>query len=244
MYRPQLKTRDRTGALAGVIAIHALLGFALLNLSGRITVVEDGLTAVTDLIAIAPEPEPPVVEIQPLEAAPEEEGEASPPNIRSEASPVVAPKPEIALPVPPPVVASPTPAEGPDPTQGAAEVPGPGTGAGGTGTGTGAGGSGSGTGGGGLAAVRTRLATPPLRGRDFPRSMLDEWPRGARIFMRFRVGADGQILQCIVDRGTGDPSFDSRVCAIAQARMRYRPALDREGRRVADWAAYGQEPPR
>ena len=120
---------------------------------------------------------------------------------------------------------------------------GPGTGAGGIGTGTGSGGrAGPGGGGDGLAAVRTRLATPPLRGRDFPRELLDAWPRGAWALMRFRIDADGNIIQCITDRGTGNRSIDAQICEVVRRRLRFRPALDRNGRRVADWAAYGQRP--
>jgi hypothetical protein len=62
--------------------------------------------------------------------------------------------------------------------------------------------------------------------------------------MRFRVNADGFIIQCINDRSTGSPTVDARICEIARQRLHFRPALDRSGRRVADWAAYGQEPPR
>ena len=244
MYRPTLKKRDRAGVIAGVIAIHAGLAFALLHLSGTVDLVPD--EEVLQIFDInQPDPPPPVVIQEIREKAPEKEGEASPPNIKSEATPVVRPKPRIEVPAPPVVVASPTPNQGAAPTQGAAPVPGPGTGAGGTGTGLGAGGSGSGRGGGGtgLAAVRTRLATRPLVGRDFPPGLLDAWPRGAMAFMRLRVDASGSVVQCIMDRGTGNRRMDDDICAIVQQRLRYRPALDGDGRPVADWAGYRQEPP-
>ncbi|QIK95324.1 energy transducer TonB [Sphingomonas sp. HDW15A] len=246
MYRPSLKPRDRMASLLLVAVIHVGLVFAMLNLSGAIDIVSrDDLT---QLIDIASEPPPPPIE-EPkveLQAAPEEEGEASPPNIQSKATPIPEPQPRIQLPVPPPMPVSPTPNTGSEPTQGAAPVPGPGTGAGGQGTGTGAGGSGSGPGGGGdgLATVRTRLATRPLSGRDFPNELLDRWPRGRGVFMRFRVDSEGRIIQCIVDQGTGDPNLDAAVCATAQSRLRYFPGVNRSGQRVADWAAYGQRPPR
>ena len=244
MYRPTLKKRDRAGVIAGVVAIHAGLAFALLHLSGTADLVPD--EEVLQIFDInQPEPPPPVVIQEMLEKAPEKEGEASPPNIKSEATPVVRPKPRIKVPAPPVIVAAPTPNQGAAPTQGAA-VPGPGTGAGGIGTGLGAGGSGSGRGGGGtgLAAVRTRLATRPLVGRDFPPGLLDAWPRGAMAFMRLRVDANGSVVQCIMDRGTGNRRMDDDICAIVQQRLRYRPALDESGRPVADWAGYRQEPPR
>lgn len=247
MYRPTLKPRDRFASLLLVGAIHAGLILAMLNLSGAIEIIErDDLTQLIDL---AEEPVPPPVEEVPveLEAAPEEQGEASPPNIESQATPIPDPKPPIVLPIPVPLPVSPTPKEGSETTQGAAPVPGPGTGAGGVGTGTGAGGAGSGTGGGGagpIAMVRTRLATRPLSGRDFPPDLLDRWPPGQQILLRFRVNADGYIIQCDVFQGSGDPSVDEQVCAIARQRLRYRPGLDANRRRVADWAAYGQRPPR
>jgi len=244
MYRASLNNRDRTGVLAGVVAIHAGLAFALLHLSGTVDLIpEQADLQVFDVTQ--PEPPPPVVIQEVQEKAPEKEGEASPPNIKSEATPVVKPKPKIEVPAPPVIVASPTPNQGAAPTQGAAPVPGPGTGAGGVGTGLGAGGSGSGRGGGGgLAAVRTRLATPALRGRDFPNRLLDAWPRGAQAFMRLRVDTNGVVIQCIMDRGTGNRAMDEEICAIVRQRLRYRPALDSGGRPVADWAGYRQEPPR
>ena len=246
MYRPTLNTRDRAASLLLVGVIHAGLILALLNMSGAIDIVsrED----FTQLIDVASEPPPPVVEevkVQ-VQAAPKEEGEASPPNIESKATPIPDPQPRIQLPVPAPMPVSPTPNTGSEATQGAAPVPGPGTGAGGVGNGTGAGGAGNGPGGGGegLASVRTRLATRPLTGRDFPNYLLDRWPRGRGVFMRFRVDSEGRIIQCIVDQGTGDPQLDATVCATAQARLRYYPGVNRSGQRVADWAAYGQRPPR
>ena len=249
MYRSNLKTRDKGGAIVAVAAIHAVLLFVFMHMSGKIDLTDpQSVTRVFDVTEVPPPestPEPPTP-AQETERPKEQEGAASAENVRSQATPVVAPEPPIELPIPVPVATTQTPNEGAAPTQGATEAPGPGTGAGGTGTGTGSGGAGTGTGGGGqgLAATRTRLASRPLRGRDFPPQLLEAWPRGAWIRMRFRVDANGSIIQCIVDQGTGNPSIDSQVCQIVQRRLRYRPALDRNGQRVAAWAGYGQEPPR
>ena len=250
MYRSDLNNRDKGGAITAVVAIHVGLAFAFLHMSGTVNLVDPESAIrvfdVREIIQQPPPPPPPPVREAQKEKPKAKEGAASPKNIKSEATPVVAPKPRIEIPVPPKIAVSETPREGASPTQGASDVRGPGTGAGGIGTGTGSGGAGSGPGGGGqgLAAVRTRLATQPLRGRDFPSQLLEAWPRGAWIRMRFRVDASGAIIQCIVDQGTGVPGIDSQVCAIARQRLRYRPALDRSGQRVADWAGYGQEPPR
>jgi protein TonB len=246
MYRPVPTHRERAATVTAVVLVHLALAYALLNLSGAVRLpLPDELTQLIDVTAEPPPP--PIVEIEQVKEKPKKkEGAASAKNIESQATPVVAPKPVIPVPSPQPIVASETPRTGTQATQGASDVVGPGTGAGGSGTGTGSGGSGTGTGGGGdgLAATRTRLETRPLRGRDFPDWLLDAWPPGAWIRMRFRIDANGGIEQCIVDQGTGNPAIDNQICAIARQRLRYRPALNRSGQRVADWAGYGQEPPR
>src|SRR5205085_2359061 len=96
-----------------------------------------------------PPPPPPRVQQHQHARAKEKEGGTAPKNIRSEATPVVAPKPEIVTPPVQQVVASDTPREGSQATQGASNVRGPGTGAGGNGSGTGRGTGGNGPGGGG-----------------------------------------------------------------------------------------------
>jgi protein TonB len=248
MYRSNLDTRDKSGAIVAVVGIHAALLFALLHLSGRIDLTQP--QSVIRVFDVSEAPPPPQQPIQPKEAAKpkpkESEGAASPKNIRSQATEIAAPTPRIALPVPVPVETSKTPNQGVQATQGAAQVPGPGTGAGGTGTGSGSGGSGSGTGGGGDNGVAQapRLATPVLRGRDFPREMLRSWPRGATVFLRLRVDDRGYVSECTVDRGTGVAAIDSAICNIAHDRLRYRPALNRAGQAVAGWAGYAQPAPR
>lgn len=247
MYRTELETRDKGGAMAAVIAVHGALLLAFLNISGRIDLADPQSAMRVFDVEEVPPPPPPPPQRRAEEARPKEkEGGSAPKNIKSEATPVVAPKPKVVVPPVPQIAASETPRQGTAPTQGTSDVRGPGTGAGGTGTGPGSGSGGSGTGGGGagLAAVRTRLATRPLGGRDFPNDLLDAWPPGAWVFARFRVDANGVIIQCIVDRGSGVPAIDAAVCNAARQRMRYRPALNSKGQRVADWAAYGQRPPR
>ena len=221
MYRSDLKTRDKSGAIAAVAAIHAALLFAFLHLSGRMELADAQSVLRTFDITEVPPPPPSTPEVpKPAEETQkpkEREGAASEKNLQSQATPIVAPKPPIALPIPLPVNTSPTPNQGAAPTQGASNVAGPGTGAGGTGTGTGAGGSGSGAGGGGtgLAVSRTRLAVPPLRGRDFPPQLLDAWPRRVTIWMRVRVDPNG----C-------GPAMHRRS-GHGQSRVRFRGLRDR-----------------
>ena len=248
MYRSDLNTRDRGGAIAAVVAIHAALLLALLNASGRIDLADpqDPLSVFEVTEEVPPPPEPVQQREQERERPREAEGAASPQNIRSRATPIVDPQPRIALPLPVPMATTQTPNEGVQPTQGAADVPGPGTGAGGTGTGTGSGGSGSGTGGGGGGGVAypPRLITPELRGRDFPRELLRMWPARRPAFLRLRIDARGYVSECTVDRGTGVQAIDSVMCNLARERLRFRPAADRQGRPVAGWVGYAQPPPR
>ena len=249
MYRSDLGTRDKGSALIAVAAIHVGIAFALLHLSGTVDLSEpQKVIDVFDVREIPPpsEPPPPPPPQARQEKPKEKEGGSAPKNIKSEATPVVAPEPRIALPVPVPINTSPTPRQGTAPTQGASDVRGPGTGAGGqgTGTGSGVGGLGPGGGGSGRVAVRSRLVTPVLTGRNFPSTMLRSWPRGADVFTRLRVDASGTVIQCIVDRGTGNPVVDAEVCNQVRRYLRFQPAIDDRGQRVADWFGYRQAAPR
>ena len=245
MYRSNLNGRDRSGAIAAVVAIHAGLFFAFLHISGRIDLGDPqrGLS----VFDITPEPPPPPPPPAQQQSKPKEkEGGSAPKNIESQATPVVAPKPRIETPPVQPIPAAEVPRQGADPTQGASDVRGPGTGAGGLGTGTGSGTGGTGPGGGGDGGVAypPRLVTPDLRGRDFGRALLEQWPRGAQIFLRLRVDARGFISECAVDRGTGIAAIDGNICNLAHDRLRFRPALNRSGQPVAGWVGYRQTPPR
>ncbi len=246
MYRAGLNNRDRGGAIAAVAAIHALLLFALLHMSGKMDLADSqSVLRVFDLRDIPPLPPPPRLQTQQPKPR-KKEGGSAPKNIRSEATPVVAPKPEIVTPPVQQIAATETPRTGAAPTQGASDVRGPGTGAGGVGTGTGSGRGGSGPGGGGDSGVAEppHLVTPVLTGRDIPPDLLDEWPRGVPVFLRLRVDPQGYVSECNVLRGTGIPTIDAVMCNIAHERLRFRPAMNRSGQAVAGWFGYAQRPPR
>jgi len=242
-YRTDISPRDRSGAIIAVVAIHAALLFAFLHLSGRMDLQSATENAMSMFDVNPPPPPPPPPKQQPKPK--EKEGGSAPKNIRSEATPVVAPKPEIVTPPIQKIAATETPRTGTAPTQGASDVRGPGTGAGGTGNGTGSGSGGNGSGGGGGGVVEPpHLVTPVLSGRDFPRNMFDQWPRGATVFLRLRVDPQGYVSECAVDRGTGVQSIDAVMCNLAHDRLRFRPALNRSGQAVAGWFGYAQPPPR
>ncbi len=240
MYRSDLNNRDKGGAMAAVIAIHAGIAFALLQMSGQVDLGDaQNPLRVFDLSEIKPPPPPPPPPQQAERAKPKDEEGGSPANIKSEATPVVAPKPRIELPVTPPIAVTETPRQGAAPTQGAAAVRGPGTGAGGTGTGTGSG-SGAGAGGGGGIAERARLLTPSLRSRDFPRAFRRLLASGRSPFVMFTVLPNGRVSNCKIYQSSGDPTLDDVTCALVTSRFVYRPAYNRRGEPVESQMAYRQ----
>lgn len=242
MYQPDSSRRDRAIAITLVVAIHAALAVALINLSGPVRqALPQEVVEMFDVIE-PPPPEPPVVEEIRQPKMEREEGEASPPNIQSKATPIPDPRPRIELPVPVPIPVSPTPNQGSERTQGAAPVPGPGTGAGGVGTGTGGGGTGAGSGGGGGGGVATpSRILRKLGRRDFPPGVIESTPRGGRIFTRLRIEANGRVSQCDVMRSFGDSAADQWTCALIRQKATFQPALDRAGQPVASWFGYVQE---
>ena len=242
MYRTDLNNRDKGGAIAGVVAIHAGLAFALLHLSGQVD-VEDlqrplSVFDISEAIPPPPPPPPPPPQ-QAQQPEPKKEEGGSAPNIKSEATPIVAPTPRI--PIVSPVAVSETPAQGTAPTQGAAPVRGPGTGSGGIGTGTGTGsGAGAGGGGGGGIAERARLLTPSLRSRDFPGAFRRLLSSGRAPFVMFTVLPNGRVTNCKIYQSSGDPTLDNVTCSLVTSRFVYRPAYNRRGQPVESQMAYRQ----
>jgi periplasmic protein TonB len=244
MYEPRLTRRDRAVTFSMVVAVHVALAFALINLSPPIRQALP--EQVVEMFDVTPPPPPEEIVVEqiptPKDSPKEEEGAASPKNIRSQATPVVAPKPPIALPIPPPMPVTQTPNTGSERTQGASNVLGPGTGAGGVGTGTGSGGSGSGTGGGGSGGIGSRPSV--VRGitnRDYPNEVARYWPRGGAVFIAVRVLPNGRATDCKINRSIGIPAIDQWTCKLVEERAIFRPATDRSGRPVAAWYGYIQQ---
>ena len=239
-YRTDITNGDRGGALIAAGAIQAALLFAFLNIAGTIDLHDPQSRLTLVNLAKRSPPPPPPQQSRPRE----KEGGSAPKNIRSQATPVVARKPRIEITRVQKIAASETPRQGLASTQGASDVPGPGSGAGGAGNGTGSGAGGNGSGRGGGVAEPPHLSTPVLQGYDFPRGVLDDWPRGATVFLRLRVDPRGYVAECMIDRGTGVATIDALMCNLAHDRLHFTPALDLSGRPVAGWFGYAQPAPR
>jgi len=163
---------------------------------------------------------------------PREEGGSSPPNLRSQATPLVAPEPVVRLPVTPPIVAAKIAGTGSDPTQGAADIRGPGTGSGGLGDGTGSGFGGGGPGGGGYGDYRPpRLIRGRLRDSDYPAG-LGEAGVGGTVGVIFTVLADGRVTNCRIRQSSGNAVLDETTCELIERRFVYDPSRDPRGRPV------------
>lgn len=214
---------ERIKAFAGVILVHAALGFAILS-GLNVHIVErtvERLKAFDINEAPPPPPQPPPPRQTP-EKAKEEEGAA---GKKAVPTPVVAPEPRIVVPYTPPVTAARVAGTGGASTAGASTA----------GTGTGAGGSGSGPGGGGrgdFSGFTPARMLNKIPDREYRRISGGRIPAGSAT-IAFRVQPNGRMANCRVTRSSGDPQVDSIVCQAAMAYLRFSPARDPSGRPLA-----------
>lgn len=231
-------TKDRIPAALAAVAIPGALLWALV--SGLGVRFDPEASNPLDLFTVLPEkppqPTPPKPKTVEPKRAPDlrKEAAASPPNLRSRATDIVAPKVEQPVPVPPPpVVVAPAPSVGVQASTGSAQVVGPGTGSGGVGDGLGSGdgGDGDGGGGGGREETPPRQISGRIRDSDFP-DALRETTRGGRVGVRYVVRTDGSATDCRVVSTSGEPLLDAATCRMIEQRFRFRPSRDGYGRPV------------
>src|SRR5213075_1090167 len=99
MYRSDLNTRDKSGAIALVVGIHAALLFVLLHMSGKINLADpQSALKMFDVTEAPPPPPPPPPARQQRQKPKEKEGGSAPKNIKREATRVGAQKPRIETP--------------------------------------------------------------------------------------------------------------------------------------------------
>lgn len=184
------------------------------------------------------QPPPPPPPPQPKKSS-SKEGAASPANIRSTATELVAPKPVI--PPPPQVMAAaPVANTGVQSTQGAAPVPGPGTGAGGAGNGFGSGGEGDGDGAG--SDIPPRQIGGRIKSGDLPDTLADlaESGREFVVGVIFAVETDGQVTECRITRSSGNTALDRLTCDLMERKFRFRPSLDEDRQPVRSHVTQNQ----
>ncbi|MEH3035687.1 MAG: energy transducer TonB [Sphingomonas adhaesiva] len=235
--------QERIGAALAAAAVTAAVGWALLTglAGGAVRAkVDEGLALFR--VVPPPPPRPPAKVVPKKTRTSRPSGRAAPPNIRSQATQVAAPRPVVVVPLPPPpVVVALKPFAGNDATQGAAPRAGPGTGAGGVGDGTGSGGWGDGDGdGGGMDETPPRWLRGRLDDGDYPGEVGEAGIHGT-VTVKFMVWTDGRVRTCQIARSSGNPTLDETTCRLIQKRFRYRPSLDGEGRPVPAWLIENHE---
>lgn len=224
--------RDRIAAAAGAVAVQAALIYALvMGLAIHWPAdPDDGLT----LFTVAPPSPPPERTVPQRQPTHRREGAASPRNLRSQATEIVAPPPIVPLPLTSPVVAAPVANTGADASQGASDLPGPGTGSGGIGNGTGSGGSGDGDGDGDGFETPPRWKKGRIKDSDYPRAAAELGASGT-VSVRYRIELDGRATGCVIMRSSGNFELDETTCRLIEQRFRYAPSRDARGRPVISY---------
>ena len=218
-FRGQADRPDRAKAIAAVAAVHLALAAVILSGLNVRTVEQVADRLSTFNVRQRPPPPPPPPPKPKPQRAKLAEGA---PARRAQPSPIVAPKPVI-----------PRPSE-----IAAAKIAGAGSasssGAGTSGTGTGAGGRVDGPGGGGADFSRFSPAriVRNLSNRDYHRLAAGRMPTGGAI-VSLRVEPSGLASNCRIVRSSGDPFVDGGLCPLITQRLRFRPALDDQGRPIA-----------
>lgn len=212
--------------LGGVAAVIAGLATQMTPRERR-----DTLAAVLPLSA---SPKPPAHKERPAKAdSTAARGRPAPPNLRNQATQIVAPPPRLPpLVTPPPIIAAPEAGTGSAAQTGASDRTGSGRGAGGIGDGNGGGGNGNGDGEGYDDAVtRPRQIRGRLHFSDLPPD-LRESKAGGELKLRYRIGVDGRVSDCRILVSSGRPSLDATTCRLITERFRFKPSRDADGRPV------------
>jgi protein TonB len=222
----------------GAAVLVALIGYGLIL--GLGVDIQHRLVDDLTVISVLPDPPPPKPDPVPAkkQAQKRKEAAAAPPNLKAKATEIVAPPPPIVLRQPPPVVVAPIAGIGNAPSSGAAPIAGPGTGAGGKGNGLGSGTGGDGDGGGG--GTDAELVSNELRYTDLPRALWDAKAAGL-VTYRATIGVNGRLSDCSIVKSSGNRALDAATCTLALQHVRFRPARDASGRKVADSALFEQE---
>lgn len=219
--------RIKSGAIA--ITLQGIIGYALI--AGLAMGFPQGMTETLHTFTVLPAPSPPLPEkIVPHRVVSKKaEGAASPPNLRSKATEIVAPPPIVPPPLPPTIVAAEKPGIGNQATSGNADIPGPGTGSGGVGDGTGSGRYGNGDGNGGREIPPRQ--TKGIKRGDYP-SDLSDAGIGGTVGVRYVVTVAGRATECEVTRSSGNRALDMRTCELIELRFRFKPSRDEDGQAV------------
>ncbi|WP_428331923.1 TonB family protein [Novosphingobium sp.] len=226
---PALSPRARIGVLVAIVALHILLGMALVRAFGGVRALTEQVGLGPVLVAMAPPAAPPPPSNSVAEHAHEGAGGAA--GKHASADQIVAPAPRLPIAAPP---AAPVAGAGSE-TRSGAGASGEGTGGASTGAGPGSGGAGNGSGG-RYATTKPVKIAGDLVESDYPKAGRAR-RLGTAVIVILTVGADGQVSDCAVHQPSGDPEADAVTCKLARDRFRFTPAVDQNGDPIE--AVYG-----
>lgn len=208
-YLQHTSWKDRPGAVAGVIAIHALLGYGLINGLGFVGVIPAvppnvQSTYIPD-IPLPPPPKP--VEDPKTDVVPARDPVAPlPPLDLSDRRPLIETTEIVLPPLPdvPRVIPSPTPTVDAGPRKPAFDPVGP------------------------------RPRNDPgawVMTSDYKTSWINrEWTGTARF--RLEIAASGKVAGCTITGSSGHAELDKATCDLVTRRARFEPARDGAGARI------------
>ena len=210
---------DRAKAFLAVLAVHAALAFIILS-GLSIGVVRQAVEHLTTIRIQDPPPPPPV---RPPKAAQRPRAIKKPEGAtakKAKSVPIVAPEPKF--PVPSPIPAASIAGSGNAPTAGAAT----------SGVGIGAGHNGNGLGGGGNGAFTPARKITKIPDSEYRRFRALGFTRGI-VGLGLRINADGTPSNCRIVATSGNAQEDALMCQLTLAYVRFSPALDPDGRPIA-----------
>ncbi|HEY6047504.1 MAG TPA: TonB family protein [Sphingomicrobium sp.] len=211
---------DRAKAITAVIAVHVALAFVILS-GLNVRMISAAVERMKTFDVTLPKPPPPPPPPKPAPKPEQAKKPAGAPAPRAVPTPVVAPPPKIPAP-------SPIPAAKIAVTGSASS-----SGAGAAGNGTGAGGAGYGPGGGGNGGFTPAQKISKIPNSEYRRLVAASGMDRGTVGISIRVTPDGRAANCRVVRSSGNSYADSLMCQLTEEYVRFRPALDPNGRPVA-----------
>lgn len=202
----QQSWRDRPGAVTAVVAIHAVIGYALVTGLGYSKIIEvvknPGAIFIPDVPLPPPPPEPvpqPTQKaIDPPMVAPLPKFDVGPQRPPVETTPNIVPSPDVR----PYIAPLPTPTPAPRPAFDAVG-----------------------------ASPRGNPASW-VTVDDYRTNWINRELTGVARF-RLDVGANGRVSNCTITASSGHPELDKATCALVTTRARFAPAKDGSGAAVS-----------
>lgn len=208
-YLDSKRPADRAASVAGVIAVHAALGYALvvgLQFTGVIPTEEPRLTGETivDPVPLPPPPDPTPDKNTPTETKVYTPDTVITVNTNSSDidTTIILPPPGDIIKDPAGPVIIPSPGPAPKPV---AEA---------------------------IAAKARNNPGEWITESDYKTSWINRGWAGSAGF-RLQVGANGRVEGCQITRSTGHTALDEATCALVTKRARFNPARNGDGDKVS-----------